>query len=439
MRSNIRYSQYWDVKCPPVKRHVIVGHFVPTLRGALGIHRPKRLVIEIEGDSSSADLSLHDDDKVTVRVLRPKRDRGKKWSSPFSSRENDEDDDYSSLGHESFEEEEEESQYEGWMEYRHYTLEEIDKETSPNDKTWVASMGRTSTREVREFHFETAEEGTYLRCMCAYNGLLNISNSLLSIATAFKDTLEQLRSQVKDRSDAYLEAFRISQIKDHSIALKPVDAEKDGDQLQILVEIVSATDLPIADHKTSDPYTICYLGKEEIHRTLPIFRSLNPIWTVHTGSLFLLQTKAEALFATSGLTFLVKDYDSVTKNDPLGQIVVSAPKILEFADLQPSERLEFPLTLLGQHRKSSTYLHPVLYLRFRHASQEDLSFLSRLQNMRRRKGIGIYADNVFARPRIKIVNPLQRESRVEQGQRLVSIVMYSMLSSFFLSLRQLTS
>lgn len=194
-----------------------------------------------------------------------------------------------------------------------------------------------------------------------------------------------------------------------------------GDALQILVEIVSATDLPIADHKTSDPYTICYLGKEEIHRTLPIFRSLNPIWTVRTGSLFLMRTSAAGLFATSGLTFLVKDYDSVTKNDPLGHVVISAHKILEYADLHSSERLEFPLTLLGQHKKASTYLHPILYLRFRHAAKDDLSFLSKLQNMRRRKGIGIYADNVFARPRIHFTNPLQRESRLEHGEKVVSV------------------
>jgi Ca2+-dependent lipid-binding protein len=40
--------------------------------------------------------------------------------------------------------------------------------------------------------------------------------------------------------------------------------------VNILVEIVSATDLPIADMKSTDPYIVVYLGKQEVHRTKPI-------------------------------------------------------------------------------------------------------------------------------------------------------------------------
>lgn len=265
----------------------------------------------------------------------------------------------------------------------------------------------------------------FARCGCDYEPYIS---SFRSLATSFRETLARLRYQIKEHADANLEAFRTSQMKEQSAASKAGDAQGDGVHLlQILVEVVSATDLPIADRKTSDPYTICYLGKEEIHRTLPIFRSLNPIWTVRTGSLFLVETSAAELFSTSGLTFLVKDFDTVTKNDPLGHVGISAPKILEFANLRPGERLEFPLTPLRNHRKASTYLHPVLYLRFRHASTDDLSFLSKLQNMRRRKGIGIYAGTVFDRPRISFTNPLQRESKIDQGQKVVSSAIFCAL------------
>jgi hypothetical protein len=34
-----------------------------------------------------------------------------------------------------------------------------------------------------------------------------------------------------------------------------------------LIEIVSGFDLPIGDFKTSDPYVICMLGQQEVHRT----------------------------------------------------------------------------------------------------------------------------------------------------------------------------
>lgn len=147
----IRSSQFWDVKSPPVKKHVVVGQLVPTVRGALGLHRPKRLVIDIEGGSSSSEDTLQADDKVIVRILKPKVDRGKIWSP--TSRDDD-----TSLNEGNIERE---SQYEGWIEYRHYTLDEIEKEDTPNDKTWAAVMGRTSTREAREFHFESADQGVY--------------------------------------------------------------------------------------------------------------------------------------------------------------------------------------------------------------------------------------------------------------------------------------
>lgn len=39
------------------------------------------------------------------------------------------------------------------------------------------------------------------------------------------------------------------------------------DQLTFLVEIVSAWDIPIGDIVSTDPYVVCMMGKEKIHRT----------------------------------------------------------------------------------------------------------------------------------------------------------------------------
>jgi Ca2+-dependent lipid-binding protein len=45
-----------------------------------------------------------------------------------------------------------------------------------------------------------------------------------------------------------------------------MDLTANGD-IDLLVEIVSATDLPIADRNSTDPYVIVFMGKQEIHRT----------------------------------------------------------------------------------------------------------------------------------------------------------------------------
>ena len=43
-------------------------------------------------------------------------------------------------------------------------------------------------------------------------------------------------------------------------------------------------------------------------------RSLDPIWTVRTGSLFLLEVASEELFIEDGMKFLVKDFDQFGSN-----------------------------------------------------------------------------------------------------------------------------
>lgn len=58
--------------------------------------------------------------------------------------------------------------------------------------------------------------------------------------------------------------------------------------------------------------------------------SLDPIWTVKTGSLCLLSATPEEFFnATSGLNFIVKDYDAASKDDTLGTVNIEQQEILK--------------------------------------------------------------------------------------------------------------
>jgi hypothetical protein len=90
-------------------------------------------------------------------------------------------------------------------------------------------------------------------------------------AQEFQEELNKLGALIKERAQARLEAFKRNQasttksIKRMSRSLS-VDLSPNGD-INLLVEIVSATDLPIADRNSTDPYVIVFMGKQEIHRT----------------------------------------------------------------------------------------------------------------------------------------------------------------------------
>jgi len=70
-----------------------------------------------------------------------------------------------------------------------------------------------------------------------------------------------------------------------------------------------------------------------------IFFSLDPIWTVKSGSLFLLKLTVEELFTSNGLICEAMDFDKFGGNDKLGLITVP-PKVLFEAK---GERLEYRL------------------------------------------------------------------------------------------------
>jgi hypothetical protein len=108
---------------------------------------------------------------------------------------------------------------------------------------------------------------------------------------------------------------------------------------------------------------------------------LDPIWTVKTGSLFLLETKTKDLFRCfDGIRFEVWDYDFVGSGSLLGVASVPA-KVIYAAN---SERLEFPLQTMQTAPSMEVGKNIVadsgatLVLRFRHATLDDLNFMSDL-------------------------------------------------------------
>lgn len=89
--------------------------------------------------------------------------------------------------------------------------------------------------------------------------------------------------------------------------------------------------------------------------------SLEPIWTITKGSLFILTVDSLDLFQKGGLTFFVEDANTFSKDDLLGLVKV-APATLYKAN---GERMEFKLNTKGY-----------LALRCRRATERDKEFMS---------------------------------------------------------------
>lgn len=55
----------------------------------------------------------------------------------------------------------------------------------------------------------------------------------------------------------------------HTAGIKVTPSEK----LSLLVEIVGATDLPVGDMTTSDPYVVCFFNHMQVHKTKHISKT----------------------------------------------------------------------------------------------------------------------------------------------------------------------
>jgi hypothetical protein len=126
-------------------------------------------------------------------------------------------------------------------------------------KELEATFGRGNAMEVREIHFDDKET-----CQACHAQIVS---------------LQQL---AKDRASQRLEAFRKKQQQE---ANKQVDADdgdtiksrgvvlNDDEDIQLLVEIVSCSNLPIADISSTDPYVTVFFGTKEVHRTQTVSKT----------------------------------------------------------------------------------------------------------------------------------------------------------------------
>ena len=187
---------------------------------------------------------------------------------------------------------------------------------------------------------------------------------------------------------------------------------KEGERLSLLFDVVSGTNLPT---KSPDPFVVVRFQGKRIHKTDHINNEKNPIWTLRTGSLFLLDVDAQELFeANDGIIMEVKDYDRHTTHS-LGAISISPRTIYNW----DGERKEFDLKALSGEKK---YGEGKLALRVRRATAHDLEFM---KNYQKNKKFDIHdvADDIL--PKLensiggsKLKKLVSTHKKVEGGQKM---------------------
>ena len=340
--SALQRSWTWTVKLPPVKKHMVQGHLVPTTgrlrifskktrRLALELHGPAlhetpvrqgHLQALLEGSATTTDdlTDLKDKQSIVLRVLKKGRDA-----------DGDDDDDASDHQTTSVVTD---ATPDAWVESRTYRLDEL-KLTKVHGRTVEVHLGAGREVQVRDVKFESEAD-----------------------ATAFATTIQKLVQLEHHRAQRQAQSYLQSRSLETTT------------RIRILLEIVSATNLPIADLSSSDPYVLVRLGSREIHRTSVVSKNLNPIWTLETQSLCLLDATPEEFFGSAGgVKMVLKDYDSLGANEVLGSVTVPLEDLLEGTGER--EVYEIVPDPKGPKIKPGAK-QPKLYLRFKPASPEDV-------------------------------------------------------------------
>eukprot|EP00536_Pseudo-nitzschia_multiseries_P010292 jgi/Psemu1/319826/estExt_fgenesh1_pm.C_3080005 len=362
------------------------------------------------------------------------------------------------------------SREEDWVEYRKFGLDEIKAGDKQYRKTWEATIGIGKYREKRKIFFKSQEQAQDFKT--EIDKLRKLSKER---ATFRLRAYRKYQMETQERAeDAFTKSSRSSEFKTDTIqnngsiniALptsvpKPSavlascksalgslpisiltkfssntnDTKPDLEKLKsiylaqdinLLVEIVSCSDLPIADSTSTDPYVVVFLGVNAIHRTDYVPKELNPVWTVHSGSLFMVSCSAEEFFSfTYGLVFCVKDYDVGTKDELVGRAELTQSQLLSMTGERIAVELDVPLEVRehGPNRENfgeDAIYTPKLYLRIRKATLEDKKFIMNMNSIKRAKRQGVYADKTF-KANADVMGLFKKDSLFEDGIELCRV------------------
>lgn len=237
-------------------------------------------------------------------------------------------------------------------------------------------------------------------------------------AKKFCQEIERQKRLEKERQQGRLRA-----------ALGDIQLPK-NEKITLLFEIVSGFDFPVGDFSSSDPFVTAMLGFQEVHRTAHLEKTLNPIWTLKTGSLFLLTVESETLFVEDGMKFIVKDFDQLGKDEVLGLVHVN-PRLLYRSK---GERMEFKLQPpIGSKDKE---VPGYLVLRCRRATEYDIKFMAEYARTKGAKGVAAYEHPHTTTNLVKTMTTWNRK-KDKDGTIKVSFVLTSIECNCLLPMSKL--
>ena len=346
VEDHILFSETWDANLPPIKKSMLKGHMVPTIRALQLRAQPRRVSIEIRGavpyEKPNFPKTLGDKDIVILRVFKRTED------ATSSEREQMEDPNAE------------------YFEHKRYRLEDISVVGRKN-YTCELKIGHGKSTVVRDIRFANETDAKH-----------------------FDMLIDQMMELIADRTRRQIEKYRKAhQPKNQKHDNRDLEFLNDNSQeINILAEIVSAKGLPIADLLSSDPYVVVSMNGVTIHKTSVIKKTLNPVWTLHTGSLFLIRMPPEEFFAASGgILFKIKDYDSMSSSDTLGSVKVPLVDAIDGKGQRKAYKV------IGKDPSADA---GTLFLRFRPATQDEINFLSSYEPKER----GVFADETYLGPGI---------------------------------------
>jgi hypothetical protein len=379
----------YSILSPPIKKQMISGHLLPTLRSATAIsmlQQPKRQIsiviyntntntnttntttTSLSSDTTATNTNksttlttnvsqLQDDDHVIVRICRLSSDLPNTSSPKNSNNTNDSNNNSpTNINNNNTiittsTDSNNTSNNNHWVEHKVYRLEEIQILKQKKDSIEV-QLGLGNDTIVRDYKFiHENEVGSSSSYQHSDSHIQHFCSTLLIMKQLEKERSIQQIEQYK-KQNTITTTSTTSGTTSH-LTTTPTGmighptTHGSLDHINILVEIVSATNLPIADLLATDPYIVVRFGSKEIHRTSVISKNLSPIYTLHTGSLFLIICTLEEFFhAVSGLSFTIKDYDQVGSNDLLGTIHVPLQHLLNGT----GSRVSYPIELVNNNK-----------------------------------------------------------------------------------------
>jgi len=477
----------WLIRMSPVKKRMYQGHMIPTMKGLTSFFnkKPRRVVVEIHYPQNDKKRlfgkrpqhnvtslqALGDQDRIVVRVLK-KSDDNDDDSVLVDQMElpdyQDEDGSLSKDGDHAMNWDKHSEASHSPSRRRHHHYDE--------DTKWIErSRFVLGNMEIKKIHNTKRHHYVEIKAGSGPDAFeRDIAFETNQDVNDFVQTFETLMRLEQERGDRQLKAYRHKEEeklkKSNSptflsrfIPLGTADATPNINNVDatvsILIEVVSARNLPAADFSTterarvvadkisaigstirkstimssktkseapslskaiqedpqdepmgsSDPYVIIRLGNREIHRTQVIYDNLDPIWTLHSGSLCLLQCSAEEFFTEmgrhDGLTFVVKDYDRMDRDDTLGSVSVPTATVLAC----DGKRLGYPVIPL-KPQKTKPQKEPTLYLRMRRASENDIRFMEHYEAIRKKTKQGVHNEETYLPPR-NIVEPHLKKNK----------------------------